>query len=104
MSLIAFGNSILVEDYSEEKKTTGGIILPKDVETQDVSKVSRVVSIAEEAMIKMTGMGVRPIKVGDLVYHRYFSGTEMFESGSAKEKPEFRHLKLEDILAVVYKD
>lgn len=104
MSLIAFGHSVLVEDYSEEKKTTGGILLPKDVETQDVSKVSRVVSVAEEAMIKMTSMGVRPIGVGDLVYHRYFSGTDLYEDGSVKEKPEFRHLKLEDILAVVYKD
>lgn len=104
MSLIAFGDTILVEEFNEERKTNGGILLPKDIETQDVSKISRVVSVAEAAMVKMKNMGVRPLQAGDLVYHRYFAGTDLYKDNDVRDKPDFKSLKLEEILAVDYKN
>ena len=96
MEHLAHGNYILVEDTENEQVTAGGIVLPTDAKEQESSKRSVVISISEQLdqRFEMTDGRYR-LKNGDIIYRRYFSGTQI----KTKDGRKLFALRIDDVLS-----
>ncbi|QQV88719.1 hypothetical protein Liucustia_19 [Acinetobacter phage Liucustia] len=96
MEHIAHGNYILVEDIDNEQVTDGGIVLATGVVKQEISKRSRVVSVSEKLERQFEEMGYKlPIKNGDVIYRRYFSGNVI----KTRDNKTLNALHIDDVLS-----
>lgn len=96
MEHLAHGNFILVEDTENEQVTAGGIVLPTDAKEQESSKRSVVVSVSEKLDRQFEDMDYRfKVKVGDIVYRRYFSGNQI----KTKDGRDLVALHIDDVLS-----
>ena len=93
MDLKPLGDRLIVEVLEEEEMTFSGIVLP-DTAKEKPSK-GRVLAVGPGRRLD-DGKCVAPaVKVGDVVYHGKYSGTEVKVSGE-----ELKILREEDILGI----
>ncbi|CAL1777683.1 co-chaperonin GroES [Acinetobacter phage vB_AbaM_KissB] len=96
MQHLAHGNFILVEDTENESVTDGGIVLAKGAKEQESTKRSKIISISEQLLQRFESMNHKfPLKEGDFIYRRYFSGTMVM----TKDDKTYYALHIDDVLS-----
>lgn len=87
-------NNVLLKKEIAAKQTASGIIISQKEETEEYARVVAVSGVKEvKVNDKVYEM---PLKVGDKVMYKKFSGTEVKDGNE-----DFILIKAEDILAIV---
>lgn len=98
MEHLAVGNHILVEEFNNEGKSDGGIIIPEGTVSAS-SMRCQVVSVSENIMAEreMRGHNMQyPVSVGDTIYKAYHIGTLI----NTKDGRKLWALHIDNVLSV----
>lgn len=87
MKLKPLGNRILVKPKETEEKTTGGIYIPDSA--KDKTQEGEVLAVGDGKEVN--------VKVGDLILHEKYAGTEITINGSKN-----LIMDIKDVLAVIH--
>ncbi len=87
MNLKPLGNRILVKPKETEEKTTGGIYIPDSA--KDKTQEGEVLAVGDGKEVN--------VKVGDLIIHEKYAGTEITINGHKNLV-----MDVKDVLAVIY--
>jgi chaperonin GroES len=85
---------LLIEPFQTETKTDSGIYLP-DNATSEKPQKGKVLAVGPEEITDSGATRKSPAKVGDIVYHKKWGGSEM-----KIDNKEYLFAKFEDILAI----
>jgi len=87
---------VIVEPEAKERRTKGGIVIPDNANQKAPTK-GRVISIAEDADIRLK------LSPGDIVLFSKYAGTEIIIPGRevGEQDKTYYIMKDEDILAVI---
>lgn len=92
---------VLIEPIEEEKQTSSGIMLPDS--SQDVSMKGRVLAKGKSIKLRrdnewtfQEGSWTIPVKIGDIVLFKKYSGQTVKQDGKELKLVEFK-----DLLAVI---
>jgi len=87
-------NNVLLKKEKASRETASGIIISQKEETEEYATV---VAVSEVKEVKINDkVYAMPLKVGDKVMYKKYSGTEIKENDE-----ELILIKAEDILAIV---
>jgi len=87
-------NNVLLKKVEADNKTKSGIIISQKEETEDYAVV---VAVSGDKEVKVNDkVYVMPLKKGDKVMYKKYSGTEIKDNGE-----DYILIKAEDILAIV---
>lgn len=95
MSLVAYGEYIIIEQLGEEQ--TGTIIVPE--KAQKIPLRGRVVSVGEGQRLRDGSFAKPRLAVGEVVYFSRYSVNEI-----EHEKHKYKVVNERDILAVAHQD
>lgn len=93
MKLKPLGDKIVIKVKDEEKKTTGGIVLPDSA--KEKPQQGEVVAVGSGEMIDGKKVPL-DVKVGDVVIYSKYSGSEI-----KMDDEKYLIVKQSDILAIV---
>ena len=93
MSLVAYGENVVLEQFEEEQ--TGKIILPE--KAKQVPVRGRIVSVGEGTRLRDGTFAKPRLAVGEVVYFSRYSVNEI-----EFEKKKYKIVAERDILAVIH--
>lgn len=87
---------IVVEQHEAEEKTAGGIVLPEQAKEKPTR--GTVKAVGPGKLLKSGNRGPLSVKVGDAVFYRKYSGSEVEIEGD-----KYTIVRENDVLAIIEK-
>ncbi|HOF44687.1 MAG TPA: co-chaperone GroES [Candidatus Pacearchaeota archaeon] len=95
MKIKPLSNNVIIEQFKEEEKTKGGILLPQSAEKERPQQ-GKVISVGPGKTNNQGKVIPMNVKKGDIVFFSKYSPQEI-----KVEDKEYLVLKEEDILAII---
>ncbi len=95
MKIKPLSNNVIIEQFKEEEKTKGGILLPQSAEKERPQQ-GKVISVGPGKTNNQGKIIPMNVKKGDIVFFSKYSPQEI-----KVEDKEYLVLKEEDILAII---